>query len=293
MTFDGVASVQARIAQIQQLVSGSISPLAAATAPTSTAPTSTGSTSVAQSPEFASLLADAMATGTTGSDPLSDSGSAGAATSTGTPSMLSQLMQLSQLSTGAPASSTLTSGALAGTGLDATALAGSGVDSTTLAGLTGTTATLPMAAATSTNATAQAFLTTALAQQGKPYVYGATAAITDPNPKAFDCSELTKWAAARVGVTIPDGATAQYLYVRDHGDTMTVQQALHTPGALLFHFGHEPKNLGDIPADGHVAISLGDGVHTIEARGHAYGTNVFDNASGRDFNFAGMIPAMA
>ena len=74
---------------------------------------------------------------------------------------------------------------------------------------------------------------------------------------------------------------------------MTVQQALHTPGALLFHFSHEPKNLGDIPADGHVAISLGDGVHTIEARGHAYGTNVFDNAGGRSFNFAGMIPALA
>ena len=32
-------------------------------------------------------------------------------------------------------------------------------------------------------------------------------------------------------------------------------------------------------------------MHTIEARGHAYGTNVFDNASGRNFNFAGMIPA--
>ena len=43
------------------------------------------------------------------------------------------------------------------------------------------------------------------------------------------------------GVTIPDGATAQYLYIRDHGDTMTVQQALHTPGALLFHFSHEPQ----------------------------------------------------
>lgn len=136
---------------------------------------------------------------------------------------------------------------------------------------------------TGTNPTTQQFLNTALAEQGKPYVYGATAKITDPDPPAFDCSELTKWAAAPSGVTIPDGATAQYLSIRDHGDTMTVQQALHTPGALLFHFGHEPKDLGDIPADGHVAISLGDGVHTIEARGHAYRTNVFDNASGRDF----------
>jgi cell wall-associated NlpC family hydrolase len=137
------------------------------------------------------------------------------------------------------------------------------------------------------------FLDNALAEKGKPYVYGATARISDPDPKSFDCSELTLWAAARAGVKIPDGATAQYLYIRDHGGTMSVQQALHMPGALLFHFGHEPRDLGDIPADGHVAISLGDGVHTIEARGHAYGTNVFDNAGGRSFNFAGMIPGMA
>jgi cell wall-associated NlpC family hydrolase len=146
--------------------------------------------------------------------------------------------------------------------------------------------------ATGTSPTAQAFLDTALSQRGKPYVYGATAATTDPSPRAFDCSELTKWAAARVGVTIPDGATAQYLYARDHGMTMTVDQALHTPGALLFHFSHEPRNLGDIPADGHVAISVGDGVHTIEARGHKYGTNVFDATKGREFNFAAMIPGM-
>ena len=104
------------------------------------------------------------------------------------------------------------------------------------------------------NTIAQTFLNNALQEQGKPYVYGANAAISDPNPKAFDCSELTKWASARAGITIPDGATALYLYTRAHGTTMSVQQALHTPGALLFHFGHEPKNLGDIPADGHVAI---------------------------------------
>jgi cell wall-associated NlpC family hydrolase len=149
-------------------------------------------------------------------------------------------------------------------------------------------------ATNASSATAQEFLATALAEKGKPYVYGATALTSDADPKAFDCSELTKWAAARVGVTIPDGATAQYLYTRDHGTTMSVEQALHTPGALLFHFGHEPKNLGDIPADGHVAISLGDGVHTIEARGHKYGTNIFEVKGSRAafFNYAGMIPGM-
>jgi len=254
---DGIAAVQARIAQIQQLVSGSLSGITPTTGPAATASPTTPATgtSVTQSPEFASLLADAMAGGAT-SDPLSDSTSADSSgISGGGSSMLSQLMKLSQLSSGQPTSSTLNT--------------------------------------TTSNGIAQTFLDNALAEKGKPYVYGANAAISDPNPKAFDCSELTKWASARAGVTIPDGATAQYLYTRDHGTTMTVQQALHTPGALLFHFGHEPRDLGDIPADGHVAISLGDGVHTIEARGHAYGTNVFDNAGGRSFNFAGMIPGMS
>ncbi len=266
-TIDSVAAVQARIAQIQQLVTSTVAAPASATA--STASTST---STAQSPEFASLLADAMAGGATSADPLSDSSATASSSSTGS-TMLNQL--LAQLNTGTSSAN------------------GAGTSSITsaLAALTGTSST--PTSPTGTNPTTQQFLNTALAEQGKPYVYGATAKITDPDPPAFDCSELTKWAAARSGVTIPDGATAQYLSIRDHGDTMTVQQALHTPGALLFHFGHEPKDLGDIPADGHVAISLGDGVHTIEARGHAYGTNVFDNASGRDFNFAGMIPGMS
>jgi cell wall-associated NlpC family hydrolase len=138
---------------------------------------------------------------------------------------------------------------------------------------------------------AQRFLSVALAQQGKPYVYGATAQVADPNPKAFDCSELTKWAAAQAGVTIPDGATAQYLSLRDQGATMSVAQALRTPGALLFHFSHEPKNLGDIPADGHVAISVGDGIHTIEAKGSKYGTGIFE--AGNQFEYAGVIPGLA
>ncbi len=271
MTIDSVAAVQTRIAQIQQLVASGVPGAGASSAPAA------ASASATQSPEFASLLADAMATGTAATDPLSNSSS----TSSSGSSMITQL--LSQLAGGT---------ANTGMGLGTNGVAGSGLVSA-LAGLTGAAApaAVPTGAAT-TNPTTQLFVSTALAEQGKPYVYGATARIGDPNPPAFDCSELTKWAAARSGVTIPDGATAQYLDIRDHGDTMTVQQALHTPGALLFHFGHEPKNLGDIPADGHVAISLGDGVHTIEARGHAYGTNVFDNASGRSFNFAGMIPGM-
>ncbi|HVJ96775.1 MAG TPA: NlpC/P60 family protein [Acidimicrobiia bacterium] len=147
---------------------------------------------------------------------------------------------------------------------------------------------------TGTVAKAQEFLQIAMQQKGKPYVYGAHTQPTDLDPPAFDCSELTKWAAAQSGITIPDGATAQYLQLRDQGRTMSVEEALRTPGALLFHFGYEPKDLGDIPADGHVAISVGDGKHTIEARGRKYGTGIFDATGERAgfFNRAGMIAGM-
>ena len=107
---------------------------------------------------------------------------------------------------------------------------------------------------------------------------------------AFDCSELTKWAAARAGVSIPDGAAHQYVWLKQQGATMTVQQALQTPGALLFHFASEPQpGLGGEPAVAHVAISLGNGM-TMEAKGHAYGVGVFQ--AGDRFNYAGMIPGM-
>ncbi|HVJ98057.1 MAG TPA: NlpC/P60 family protein [Acidimicrobiia bacterium] len=150
------------------------------------------------------------------------------------------------------------------------------------------------ATTTGNAAKAQDFLQIALQQKGKPYVYGAHTQPTDADPPAFDCSELTKWAAAQSGITIPDGATAQYLQLRDQGRTMSVEEALRTPGALLFHFGYEPKDLGDIPADGHVAISMGDGKHTIEARGRKYGTGIFDATGERAgfFNRAGMIAGM-
>jgi cell wall-associated NlpC family hydrolase len=133
------------------------------------------------------------------------------------------------------------------------------------------------------------FVSTALAQSGDQYIWGAHTSPSDPDPAAFDCSELTKWAAARVGVTIPDGAVAQYLQIKEHGTLMSVDEALRTPGALLFRYNHEPTGPGDIPSDSHVAISLGDG-RTIEARGRNYGVGIFD-AKDR-FNYAGVIPSM-
>lgn len=137
------------------------------------------------------------------------------------------------------------------------------------------------------------FVERALEQRGDTYVFGAEASLDDPDPGSFDCSELTQWAADQVGVTIPDGAMYQYLDLKGQGQLMTVEEALRTPGALLFYFSDEPTPGGSRPGAAHVAISLGDG-RTIEARGSSYGVNTFDGGDpGERFNFAGMIPQMS
>jgi cell wall-associated NlpC family hydrolase len=54
----------------------------------------------------------------------------------------------------------------------------------------------------------EAVVQLALAQQGDRYAYGAETNPNDPNPSAFDCSELVEWACRRAGVqpTMPDGS---------------------------------------------------------------------------------------
>jgi cell wall-associated NlpC family hydrolase len=136
---------------------------------------------------------------------------------------------------------------------------------------------------------ADQFVSLAQSQKGDTYVFGAEASLDDPDPDAFDCSELTQWAAHQVGVTIPDGAMYQYLELKNEGQLMSVDEALRTKGALLFYFSSEPTPSGGRPSSAHVAISLGDG-RTIEAKGTGYGVNEFP-AEGR-FNYAGVIPEM-
>lgn len=125
--------------------------------------------------------------------------------------------------------------------------------------------------------TADAFVQKALSQAGDRYVFGAEANLNDPNPNAFDCSELVQWAAHQVGVTIPDGTMNQLPHIQKAGKAISVEQALRTKGALLFR-------------PGHVAISLGDG-RTIEAKGSKYGVGIF-SAHNRGWTAGGLIPGM-
>ncbi|MGQ0826145.1 MAG: C40 family peptidase [Actinomycetota bacterium] len=136
---------------------------------------------------------------------------------------------------------------------------------------------------------ARAFVDEAMRQAGDPYVWGSSASPTDANPDAFDCSELTRWAAQRVGIDIPDGSWLQYLDLKEKGALVPVEEAMRTPGALLFGFSEEPKSGGGRPDEAHVAISLGDG-RTIEARGRKYGVGTFEAAD--RFQYGAIIPGL-
>lgn len=134
------------------------------------------------------------------------------------------------------------------------------------------------------------FLEAARDQVGDTYIFGAETKLNDPDPDVFDCSELTQWAAHQAGVKIPDGATAQYLYLKQRGMLIPVEQGKDTPGALLFSFDREPR-----PGDGrtpgaHVAISLGDG-KTVEARNSK--DDVGEFTAGNRFRYAALVPGIS
>jgi cell wall-associated NlpC family hydrolase len=142
------------------------------------------------------------------------------------------------------------------------------------------------------NAVLQGFLDAATAQAGDRYIFGAQTSLQDADPDAFDCSELVRWAAGRVGVTLPDGSWNLYLSLKAKGLLIPVEQAVDTPGALLFRFSTEPTPGSGRPSGAHVAISLGDGERTIEAMNPSRGVRLGD-ATGRGFNFAAVIPGIS
>ena len=70
----------------------------------------------------------------------------------------------------------------------------------------------------------QRIVAAAAAQAGKPYVYGAT------GPSAFDCSGLTGWAYAAVGIHLPRTSGAQAAVMTRVSDPQ--------PGDLVYMPGH-------------------------------------------------------
>ncbi len=109
----------------------------------------------------------------------------------------------------------------------------------------------------------ETFLNAAVSQVGASYQLGAEVAATDPAPVAFDTSELVEWSLAQAGITINDGSWRQYLQLAECGATITPDEALDIPGALVFFFASEPTP--DKRPDGaFVAISIGNGEQIID-----------------------------
>jgi peptidoglycan hydrolase-like protein with peptidoglycan-binding domain len=143
---------------------------------------------------------------------------------------------------------------------------------------------------------AEAVVRLALAQAGKPYVFGVEVAASDANPNAFDCSELVEWACSRNGVTptMPDGTWFQQAHCRQHETVIDVEAGIDERGALLFNHrdaaGNPVADMATRPPTAHVAISLGDGT-TIEAMGTAWGTRI-GSARNRNWTHGARIPGV-
>lgn len=112
------------------------------------------------------------------------------------------------------------------------------------------------------NAARERMVQWALAQAGKPYIWGGS------GPSGFDCSGLVQEATRAAGKVLVKPSKSQWATCVNAGRTISVDGALRTRGALLFRMSGDPT---------HVAISLGNG-STIEAMGTAYGVGVFSAA---------------
>jgi cell wall-associated NlpC family hydrolase len=141
---------------------------------------------------------------------------------------------------------------------------------------------------------ADSILRLALAQKGKPYVFGVEVVLSDQNPTAFDCSELVQWACKQAGIApeMPDGTWFQQAHCKQQGTLIGVETGIDTRGALLFNHrdaaGKPVDDMALLPPTAHVAFSLGDGT-TIEAMGTKWGI-CLGRASGRNWTHAARIP---
>lgn len=122
-------------------------------------------------------------------------------------------------------------------------------------------------------------------QWGKRYRMGAEVAHdmwSLLHATALDCSELTEVVHAVLGVYLPDGSGAQADFLKKH--RLPLAEASRIKGTLA---GHYPTN----GKPGHVVILEGDGIHTSEAMGRAYGVRR-GTIAGRGFTWAALVPGV-
>jgi cell wall-associated NlpC family hydrolase len=102
--------------------------------------------------------------------------------------------------------------------------------------LHGSVPLVPQAATRPTRTLGQRAVLIAARELGVPYRYGGS------GPGGFDCSGLTSWVYARLGISLPHNAAAQYAVGR------AVDRRHLKPGDLVFFHGL-----------GHVGLYIGGG----------------------------------
>jgi|GEM_PF-2697362 len=124
-----------------------------------------------------------------------------------------------------------------------------------------------------TSAKATTIMSTASAQIGKKYVWGAA------SPKTgFDCSGLTIYSYGKAGIIIPRVSKDQY-------NACNICVTTKTKAALLF-FATDSTKPGVVT---HVTLSSGDGKNSIGANGYPIfdktGKLIGNRGSVQNFNF--------
>lgn len=146
--------------------------------------------------------------------------------------------------------------------------------------------------------TGQDVVDVGLTRVGQKYILGARVPLDNPNWKGpWDCAEFTSWCVYQAyGQIFGAGNPARidkaepysgywYSEAKAKGRIIAWQDALKIPGATLVR----APAAGRI---GHTAFSLGDNDHTLEARGAAFGVDVFSGATGRPWSIGCLLPGV-
>lgn len=133
---------------------------------------------------------------------------------------------------------------------------------------------------------------------GQKYVLGANVPLANASWSGpWDCAEFASWCVYQAfgfvfGAQPKNNLAKAEPYsgywaddAKKLGKIISWQDALKIPGAVLIRSPSQGKI-------GHVAISMGDGDKTLEARSAALGVNIFPDAAERTWSFGCLLPGV-
>lgn len=133
---------------------------------------------------------------------------------------------------------------------------------------------------------------------GQKYIFGARAPLDNPNWKGpWDCAEFVSWCAYQAYGQIFGAGEAStpakadpysgywYAEAKKYGRVIAWAEALKIPGAILIRAPAQGRI-------GHVAIAMGDGDRTLEARGANFGVGIFAKAKERAWSIGCLLPGV-